>query len=211
MRIVATISLILSFSIHGHGQKNGINLSEYLKPRKDTLFYNCIYDSFHASGLHETVKLVYNKISIGNETAYYISDAKDSDGSGAQLATFLGSAMLFRDDSVLLASLTLDENPNKLTQKDFDHILPPTLTFTKPLEVARLKWSGLIMEVFIKDYQFEDLTVGDIILKRCLRLNLIVYDRSMTLKSTVWLSLDYGILKWIRTTGREEVLDLTRL
>ena len=97
MRAVATISLILSFSICGYGQTGGINLAEYLKPRKDTLFYNCIYDSFHAKGLQETIKLVYRQISIGNETAYYISDAMDSDGSGAQLASFLGSAMIFRD------------------------------------------------------------------------------------------------------------------
>lgn len=67
------------------------------------------------------------------------------------------------------------------------------------------------MEVFIKDYQFEDLSVGDTVLKKCLRLNLMVYDRSTTPDdSTVWLSRDYGIVKWIRTTGREEVLDLKR-
>jgi hypothetical protein len=212
MRAVATVPLLLSFSICGYGQTNGINLAEYLKPRKDTLFYNCIYDSFHVKGLQENTKLVYRQITIGNETAYYISDAKDPDGSRAQLASFLGSAMIFRADSVWLAPLTLDENPNELTQKDFDHILPSGLTFPKPFELAKLKWNGLIMEVFIKDYQFEDLSIGDTILRKCLKLNLIVYDRSKDQdKATVWLSDVYGIVKWIRTTGREEVIDLTRL
>ena len=212
MRATIIISLTLSFFTFVHGQTVGINLSEYLKPKKDTLFYNCIYDSFHARGLHETIKLVYRKIPIGSETAYYISKATDSDGSGAQLDSFLGSAMMFRNGSVWLAPLTLNESPNELTQKNFDHILPPSLTFPKPFELAKLKWSGLVMEVFIKDYQFEDLTVGNTTLKRCLKLNLIVYDRSTEPdKETVWLSLDYGIVKWIRTTGREEVLDLTRM
>jgi hypothetical protein len=39
----------------------------------------------------------------------------------------------------------------------------------------------------------------------------MVYDRSTTPdSSTVWLSQDYGTVKWIRTTGRSEVLDLAR-
>jgi hypothetical protein len=210
MRATTIISLLLC-STFVYGQAGGINLSEYLKPNSDTLFYNCIYDSFHAQGLHETIKLVYRRIPIGSETAYYISKATDSDGSGAQLDSFIGSAMIFRNGSVLLAPLTLNESPSKLTQESFDHSLPPSLTFSKIFELAKLKWSGLTMEVFIKDYQFEDLTVGNTVLKKCLKLNLIVHDRSMTLKSTVWLSLDYGIVKWIRTTGREEVLDLTRM
>jgi len=68
------------------------------------------------------------------------------------------------------------------------------------------------MEVFIKDFQFEDVTIDKTVLKKCLRLNLAVYDRSTKpYKATVWLSRDYGTVKWIRTTGRTEVLDLTRI
>ena len=211
MRIIGIVSLILNFSTSGLGQTVGVDLAQYLKPKSDTLFYNCTFDSFHALGLHETVNLVYNKIQIGSDTAYYISNAEDIDGTQSQLASFLGSAMIFKNDSVLLASLTLNERPDKLTKQNFSRVLPPNLNFAKPFELAKLKWYDLIMEVFIKDYQFEDLSIDSTILTRCLRLNLIVYDRSMVLQETVWLSLDYGIVKWIRTTDREEVLDLTRL
>ena len=63
----------------------------------------------------------------------------------------------------------------------------------------------------MKDYQFEDISVGNTVLKKCLRLNLIECDRSTKPeKATVWLSRDYGIVKWIRLTGCEEVLDLKR-
>jgi hypothetical protein len=72
-------------------------------------------------------------------------------------------------------------------------------------------WSGLTIEVFIKEYQFEDLLVDDITLKKCLKLNLMVYDRSTEKDSaSVWLSREHGIMKWVRTTGREEVIELTR-
>lgn len=210
MRIILIFSLILSFCFIGQGQTSGINLSEYLKPRCDTLFYNCVYNSFHASGLHDTIELVYRKVPIDKDTAYYISNATDTTGIWAHLASFSGSAMIFKNDSVWLASLTENQSPTELTKKDFTHILSPGLKFSKPFDLAKLKWS-FVMEIFIKDYQFEDISIGDTVLKKCLRLNLMVYDRSTKPdKSTVWLSRDYGTVKWIRITGRVEVLDLTR-
>jgi hypothetical protein len=210
MRIVLIFSLLLSFYINGQGQTGGINLTEYLKPKCDTLFYNCVYNSFHASGLHDTVKLVWRKIPIDRDTAYYISSADDTTGIYAQLASFSGSAIIFKKDTALLASLTENESPTELTRDSFNHILPANLKFSKPFDLAKLKWA-FVMEIFIKDFQFEDITISDTVLKKCLRLNLIVYDRSTKPdKATVWLSRDYGTVKWIRTTGRTEVLDLKR-
>jgi hypothetical protein len=210
MRTILAVLLFLSFCFNGQGQTGSINLSEYLKPKCDTLFYNCIYNSFHASGLHETIKLVWRKIPIGTETAYYISSEDDTTGTYAQLASFSGSAMIFKNDTVLLASLTENQSPTLLTKNDFNHIVTPNLKFPKPFDLAKLKWS-FIMEIFIKDFQFEDVTIGKTVLKNCLRLNLLVYDRSTKPdKATVWLSLDYGTVKWIRTTGRTEVLDMKR-
>jgi hypothetical protein len=109
-----------------------------------------------------------------------------------------------------LAFLSENKNPKKLTRKNFNHILPPNLKILKPFELAKLKWS-FVMRVFIKDYQFENLSIGDTVLKECLKLNLMVYDRATKPDiSTVWLSPDYGIVKWIRASERVEVLDLTR-
>lgn len=210
MRTILTASLLLSFCFIVQGQTGSINLSEYFKPKCDTLLYNCVYNSFHASSLHDTVKLVWRKIPIEKETAYYISSADDTTGIYAQLASFSGSAMIFRNDTVLLASLTENQSPTLLTKSDFRHIVPPNLEFPKPFDLAKLKWN-FVLDVFIKDFQFEDVTIGKTIVKNGLRLNLLVYDRSTKPdKATVWLSREYGTLKWIRTTGRTEVLDLTR-
>lgn len=210
MRIILVVSLLLSFCFSGQGQNAGINLSEYLKPKCDTLFYNCIYNSFHASGLRDTVKLVWRKVPVDKNTAYYVSDVEDETGTSAYLASFSGSAMIFKNDSVLLASLTENKSPTELTKDNFTHILPPDLKFSKPFDLAKLKWS-FVMEIFIKDFQYEDVAIGDTILNKCLRLNLTVYDRSTKPgNATVWLSKDYGTVKWVRTTGRVEILDLKR-
>lgn len=203
------LSLILGCCSIGLAQKAGINLSEYLKPKCDTLIYNCVYNSFHASGLDERIELVYRKVPIGRDTAYYISLVADTTGVRAQRSSFSGSAMIFNNDSVWLASLTDDQSPTELTRKNFDHLLPPHLQFSKPFDLAKLKW-GFVTEVFIKGYDFEDVYIGDTILPHCLKLNLMVYDRSTKPgDATVWLSKEYGTIKWIRTTGRVEVLDLT--
>lgn len=164
MRIILIVSFLFTFCLNGQGQTAGINLSEYLKPKCDTLFYNYIYNSFHASAPPETIKLVWRNIPIDRDTAYYISSADDTTGIWAQLASFSGSAMIFKNDSVRLASLTENQSPTKLTKGNFSHTLPPNLKFPKPFDLAKLKWSFL-MEIFIKDFQFEDITVGDIVLK----------------------------------------------
>jgi hypothetical protein len=155
MRTILTGSLFLSFCFSGQGQTGSINLSEYLKPKCDTLFYNCVYNSYHASGLHDTVKLVWRKIPIANETAYYISSADDTTEIYSQLKSFSGSAMIFRNDTVLLASLTENQSPTLLKENDFSHIVAPNLKFPKPFDLAKLKWS-FVMEILIKDFQFED-------------------------------------------------------
>lgn len=210
MKIRSLVLLFFGFGTFVHGQTASVNFSDYLRPGTDTMYYNCVYNSFHASGLHDTVSLVYRKIAIGGDTAYYVSSVTDTAGIWAQLASFSGSAMIFNNDSVWLASLTENQSPNELTREDFTHIISPRLRFSKPFDLAKLKWS-FVMEIFIKDYQFEDIPVGDTVLKQCLKLNLLVYDRSAKPdKSTVWLSRDYGTVKWIRTTGRVEVLDLAR-
>jgi hypothetical protein len=208
MRKIFILSALFIFVTFANGQTTGIDLSDYLKPKCDTLFYNCIYNSFHASGLHDTIKLVWRKIPIDRDTAYYISSTDDTTGILAQLASFSGSAMIFNNDTVLLASLTENQSPTRLMKDKFTHIIPPNLKFPKPFDLAKLKWSFL-MEIFIKNFQFENVLIGDTILKKCLRLNLMVYDRSTKPdKATVWLSKDYGVVKWVRTTGRVEVLDL---
>jgi len=43
--------------------------------------------------------------------------ATDTTGSRAIWASFLGSAMIFKNDSVWLASLTENQNPTELTRK----------------------------------------------------------------------------------------------
>jgi len=210
MKIILIVSFVFSFGMAANGQTSGLNLSDYLRPKCDTLTYNCVYNSFHASGLHDTISLVYRKIIIGSDTAYYISHATDTTGIWAQMASFSGSAMIFKNDSVWLASLTENQSPTELTKDNFNHILPPNLKFPKPFDLAKLKWS-FVMEIFIKDFQFEDISVGDTVLKKCLRLNLMVYDRSTKPdNATVWLSREYGTVKWVRITGRVEVLDLKR-
>jgi len=61
MSIILIVSLLLNFGFSAQGQAEGINLSDYLKPKADTLFYNSIYNSFHASGRLSLYKQLKNR------------------------------------------------------------------------------------------------------------------------------------------------------
>jgi hypothetical protein len=194
-----------------HAQEQRIDFAAYLRPKCDTMYYNCIYNSFHANELRETIALVYRSVKVGDETAYYISRVEDTTGEGDWLASFSNSAMIFSHDTVRLASLHDGEKASSLKPEDFWHVLSPQVKLTSPLLLSSVKWAQFINSTCIESFEFENVIIGDTLLKHCLKLNLLEYDRgSEPCKSTVWLNQNFGIVKWIRCTGRIEVLDIRR-
>jgi hypothetical protein len=194
-----------------HGQTHRVDFTTYLRPRCDTMFYNCVYNSFHANELHETIALVYRTIKVGDETACYISRIEDTTGKWAWLSSFTNSAMIFNHDTIRLASLHDGENVSSLKLEDFWHILTPQSRLAMPLMLSNVKWAHFINSTCIGSFEFDNVSIGDTVLNNCLKLNLLEYDRgSEPCKSTVWLNKNFGIVKWIRCTGRTEALDVRR-
>lgn len=186
-----------------------VNFVDYLKPNVDTLVYNCVYNSFHANGSHETITLAVRRIKIGEDTAFYLSSRTDTSGQWSWLNHFTGSAMIFKIDTVLFAALHEGRRIRELKRMNFQRFLPPLEVFSEPYEIAGVKWDRFVNRILIKNFRFEDLTIGDTTLKKCLRLNLIAYDRlKRPDDSTIWLYHGFGVVKWIRSTGRMEVLDI---
>lgn len=211
MQRVFLFTFLSLYVVYAHGQTHRVDFADYLKPKCDTLFYNCIYDSFHAKGLHETIALVYRTIKIGDETAYYISRIEDTTGKGAWLSSFTSSAMIFNHDTIWLASLHDGESVSSLKPEDFWHMLTPQSKIDSPLMLSNVKWAQFIESTCIGSFEFDNVSIGDTMLSNCLKLNLLQYDRgSEPCQSTVWLDKNLGVVKWIRCTGRTEVLDVKR-
>lgn len=209
LRLTFLILLIFLYACNqnnqNRNQKESIRLNEYIYPTSDTMKFNCVYNSFHANGLHDTVILSFKKIDIENTTAYCISSVSDSDCRYSQLASFLGSAMIFRNDSILLAPLQWDKPADSIRLKDFLYCIPPNINLTDTV-LIKLQDRNIILS------NFEYATIEDHILEICLKIKITeeYKDVKEPYYGYVWMTKRFGIVKWVRVTGRTELRDLSQ-
>ena len=169
--------------------------------------FNCTYNSFYSNGLHYTVNLNFKKFIVENEAAYCIARTDDSNCQYSEPANFLGSAILFRNDSILLAPLGWTKPIDSIKLQDFKYFIPP---------VMKLKDSVYISlnnrDILLSDFQYDTLTINDTRLDNCLKIKITENYQGLNgpLYGSVWLSKTYGIVKWIRATERTEIRDLTK-
>jgi hypothetical protein len=199
--------IVILFGIILSCQTNDVRLYRYLQPGNDTMTFNCTYNSFHSNGLHYTVTLNFKKFIVENEAAYYIARTDDSNCQYSEPANFLGSAMLFRNDSILLAPLGWTKPIDSIKLQDFKYFIPP---------VMKLKDSVYISlnnrDILLSDFQYDTVTINDTCLDNCLKIKITENYQGLNgpLYGSVWLSKTYGIVKWIRATERTEIRALTK-
>jgi hypothetical protein len=201
--LLVTVLLIFTFIV-GFSQTK-VKLYEYLYPRNDTMKFNCTYNSFHANGMHDTLYLDFKKFKVNNEDVYSIAQIDDTKALYSELAAFLGCAMIFRNDSILMAPLESGKSSLAITLKDFKYAIPPTLTTADTLSI---KMHDRVIN--FSKFKFETLRIKDKRIANCLKIQFTVKYENLKkpLYSYVWLDKSYGIIKWIRDTGRTEIRDL---
>ncbi|THU38187.1 hypothetical protein FAM09_16025 [Niastella caeni] len=206
MRSVFLFIVVLSGIIMSFLNKE-VRLYKYLQPGAGTMTFNCTYNTFQYKGLHDTVTLNYKKFIVENEAAYCIVRTNDSNYQYSEPANFLGSAILFRNDSILLAPLGWLKPIDSLTLKDFRYAIPPVMKLTDSVFISLND-----RDIVLSDFQYDTLTINGTRLDNCLKIktteNYIGYFGP--LYGAVWLSKAYGIVKWIRATERTEIRDLTK-
>jgi hypothetical protein len=198
------IGLTYSILEIGCNKRESIRFYEYLYPKSDSMTFNCVYYTYGVG--RDTVKLNFKKLDIQNTVFYCISGIDDKDCRYGELASFLGSAMIFKDDSILLAPLQWDKPASTLKLDDFKYYIQPNLKLTDsvliPLHDRNIKLSN---------FAYETLTISNTILDNCLKIRVTEKYKNLNepLSGCVWLSKTYGIVQWIRVTGRKELRDLT--
>jgi hypothetical protein len=205
MKYISFLIVLIYFIIEfGCSKRDGIRLSEYLHPRSDSMIFNCVYHTYSIG--YDTIRLNFKKLEIQNTHVYCISRIDDKDCRYGELASFLGSAMIFREDSILLAPLQWDKPARTLSLDDFKYFISSNLKLTDsiliPLHDRNIKLSN---------FTYETLKISNKILDNCLKIKITekYIDLKAPLYGYVWLSKTYGIVKWIRVTERIEVRDLT--
>jgi len=199
--IVILLGMIMSC------QTNDVRLYKYLQPRTGTMTFNCTYNSFNSNGLHDTLTLNFKKFIVENEAAYCISHTDDSNCQYSDLAYFLGSALLFRNDSILLAPLACTKPIDGIKLKDFKYFIPPVMKLNDSVSI-----SLHTRDIMLSGFQYDTLSINGTRLDNCLKIEITEYYQGLNgpLYGSVWLSKTYGIVKWIRATERTEIRDLTK-
>ena len=115
----------------------------------------------------------------------------------------LYSAMIFENGKVFFAPALRVNDLSKLKFADFKYVIPTTIKGTDTITVTDRK-----KRTILYDFRLATLTINGKKYKNCLNLKIFESWPDEKDYSTVWLNKKYGILKWIRPTGRIDTREL---
>ena len=151
--------------------------------------------------LFDTTQVTYKTINIDGHKAYYSLDVHDTLEKNPNIGPmyFLFSAVIFEHDSVYVAPAYEKADLEKLHFSDFKYVIPPTVKQKDSIYIRDGK-KVMILCNFLKS----SLELNGRTFKECLHFDLLEVWPETLYKGEVWLHKKYGLLKWIRSTGRVE-------
>lgn len=155
--------------------------------------------------IYETSDIVYRTINIEGHKAFYALETSDLLQTNPAVGPnhFLYSALIFKDDEVLIAPVHRLKEAKQLRLSDFRFRIPSTLRRKDTVTIQDGHKKMLLCH-----FKKESIVIGEKKFKDCLKVELVDIWPSKTYRGYVWLSKEHGILKWIRTTGRVETKDI---
>ena len=153
----------------------------------------------------DKTKLIYKTITIEGYKVYYAIETADTLKKEAIIGSshFLSSALIFKNDSVLLAPVFRLAELHKLKFYDFKYYIPPFVKTKDTITIIDGK-----KKMLLYNFKKATLLLNGKEYKDCLNIKIIEHWPDATYSAMVWLSKKYGVLKWIRTTRRVETRDL---
>lgn len=153
----------------------------------------------------ETYDIAYRTINIEGHKAFYALETSDLLQTNPIVGPkhFLFSALLFKDDEVLIAPVHRLKEVKQLRLSDFRYRIPSSVKRKDTVTIQDGHKKMLLCQ-----FKKENIVIGQRKFRDCLKVELVVIWPESTSRGYVWLSKEYGILKWIRTTGRIETKNL---
>lgn len=174
----------------------------FVKDKNDS-FYRQMEQIYGRVSQSDTVYDPYttiNKvINIDGFKAYYTMQSEDTLEVNPNIYTdnFLSCAIIRNGNTLLLAPLY---KLNDLKTKHiyaFRYKIPPVLKFTDSI---RIYDAG--QESVITGFHKESIMIDGEKLRNCLAFKIINYYSASSATAYIWLNKNYGLVKWIRATGR---------
>lgn len=208
------------------GSSCTFKLIPYLNPKNNQIVYNCTFikskgnfyknlESIFGSvskgdTLFEKIVLCYKTMIIDGKTAYYVIDTSDINKKDPSIGPkhFLSSAMIFSEDSILLAPVYKKSDLLKLNSKDFDYAIYSVVKKKDTLRFVDKTLHQADRQILLFDFRKEKININEKKIKNCLYISIAERWPDTTYFGKVWLHKKYGVVKWIRVTGRIEEIEL---
>lgn len=149
----------------------------------------------------EKYEIVYKTRNIEGHKAFYAVRTKDTLYYNVSFGPnhFLFSALIFEKGKVFMAPSFDLKDLQRLKFSDFRFVIPEKLSKRDTIRIVDKK-----KETILHNFRFDDLTIDGKKYKLCLLIDLLVKWPDTAYHSKVWLHKEFGVLKWIRDTGRTD-------
>jgi hypothetical protein len=150
----------------------------------------------------EKYEIIYKTVNIEGHKVFYAVKTKDTIYFDASFGPnhFLFSALIFEKGKVFIAPSFDLTDLHQLKFSDFKFIIPEKISRRDTISMVDKN-----KETVLRNFRFDDLTIDGKKYKHCLVIDLLTRWPDTTHHSKVWLHKDYGVLKWIRSTGRTDI------
>ena len=150
-------------------------------------------------------QIIYKTVHIDGHKAFYAVETVDTLQKNPNIGPrhFLFSSLIFYNDTIYMAPVYSMADLHQLSFKDFKYKIPPRLTRKDSVMVVDGR-KTLMLENFSKSTLF----LNNRKFSDCLTFDIREIWPNTTYNGKVWLHKQYGLLKWIRSTGRVETREL---
>jgi hypothetical protein len=202
------------------------NLAKHLRPdtsraiqytysfiKSSDPFYQKLLKLYAKTDLNDTIRgrvaIVYRSLHLDNQIVYFAINEKKEDLRNPYIFSdhFLNSAFMFRHDSVFVAPILRKNDLNKLTNRQFYLLSSGCIKSADTLTVA-ISFFQQEMKIRLCDFKKEPLVINGRRWSHCLSFTTIEEWPYSSSYGKVWLAKGYGVVKWIRVTGRIEEIKL---
>ncbi len=167
--------------------------------------YKMVEDIFGKISNSDTVvenrEIIYKTTYIDGYKVFYAIETSDTLKSNPTIGPvyYFFCSMLFKNDTLMLTPVyKLNELKTKRLY-NFIYKIPPLLKKSDSITI----YDGKKISI-IKSFNKECVKVNSRKFRNCLTFKIIDIWPSTTYTATIWLDKKYGLIKWIRNTGRVE-------
>ena len=146
-------------------------------------------------------EIIFKTIDIEGYKAFYAIETKDTLRKNPNIGPryFLFSSFIFFNDTTFVAPIYEKADLAKLKFKDFKYKIPPSLTKKDSVVIIDGK-----KRMVLYNFHKTTLLIDNKKFSDCLAFDIKDVWPDALYGEKVWLHKKYGLLKWIRSTGRIE-------